>query len=55
MDLSTLTYKDGNVSLGLDQYVPMVNLNANKEKPVKKSDMDQLEKYADRLYAAHGC
>ena len=50
MALSTLTYKDGNVA-GLDQYVPMVNLNANKEKPVKKSDIDQLEKYADRLYA----
>ena len=35
MPLSTLTYKDGNVGPGLDQYVPMVNLNANKEKPVK--------------------
>ena len=32
----------------------MVNLNANKEKPVKKSDIDQLEKYADRLYATTG-
>ena len=52
--LSTLSYKDGNVGPGLDQYVPMVNLNANKEKPIKKSDIDQLEKYADRLYAAIG-
>ena len=32
--LSTLSYKDGNVGPGLDQYVPMVNLNANKEKQV---------------------
>ena len=52
--LSTLSYKDGNVGPGLDQYVPMVDLNAQSEKPIKKSDIDQLEKYADRLYAAIG-
>ncbi len=37
---------------GLGQYDPIANLNAQSEKEVKKSDLDQIEKYADRLFAS---
>ena len=37
---------------GLDQYIPVADLNAQSEKEVKKSDLDQIEKYADRLFAS---
>ncbi len=37
---------------GLDQYVPIADLNAQSEKEIKKSDLDQIEKYADRLFAS---
>ena len=52
--LSNLSYKDGNVGPGLDTYVPMVDLNAQSEKPIKKTDLDQIERYADRLFASLG-
>ncbi len=39
---------------GMGQYVPMVDLNAQSEKEIKKSDLDQVEKYADRLFASLG-
>ena len=51
-------YRDGSYLLGpgMGQYVPIANLNlrAQKEKEVKKSDIDQLERYADRLFASLG-
>jgi len=37
---------------GLGQYDPVADLNAQSEKEVKKSDLDQIEKYADRLFAS---
>ena len=39
---------------GMGQYVPMVDLNAQSEKEIKKSDLDQVEKYADRIFASLG-
>ena len=39
---------------GMGQYVPRVDLNAQSEKEIKKSDLDQVEKYADRLFASLG-
>jgi len=37
---------------GLDTMHPIVNLQAQKQ--ITKTDLDQLEKYADRLFAAVG-
>ena len=37
---------------GLDTMRPIVNLHAQKE--ITKTDLDQLERYADRLFAAVG-
>ena len=37
---------------GLDTMRPIINLTAGKE--ITKSDLDQLEKYADRLFGAVG-
>ena len=37
---------------GMGQYDPIADLNAQSEKEVKKSDLDQIEKYADRLFAS---
>ena len=39
---------------GIDMARPMADLNANAEKKITKSDLDQVEKYADRLFAALG-
>ena len=33
---------------------PAIGYQINHKKPIKKSDLDQLEKYADRLFAAVG-
>jgi len=50
------TYATGGASTGpgMGQYVPMANLNAADEKEIKKSDLDQVEKYADRIFASLG-
>ena len=40
------------VTAGLGTMNPIVNLNAQKE--ITKTDLDQLEKYADRLFGAVG-
>jgi hypothetical protein len=47
-----LTYLDEN-SFGpaLDKMYPMGDLNAADEKEVKKSDLDQIEKYADKIFS----
>ena len=45
-------YGGSSTGPGLDQYVPMADLNAQSEKEIKKSDLDQIEKYADRLFAS---
>ena len=47
-------YRDGSSLLGpgMGQYDPHADLNAQSEKEVKKSDLDQIEKYADRLFAS---
>ena len=37
---------------GMGQYMPVANLNAADEKEIKKSDLDQIEKYADRIFAS---
>ena len=50
-----LTYLDEN-SFGpaLDKMHPVGDLNAADEKEVKKSDLDQIEKYADKIFASLG-
>ena len=50
------TYATGGASTGpgLGQYVGMADLNAADEKEIKKSDLDQVEKYADRIFASLG-
>ena len=61
------TYATGGASTGpgMGQYVPIADLNAQKtmlgpkkaigtQKELKKSDLDQIEKYADRLFASIG-
>ena len=54
--LDTYPYGGASVGPGMGQYVPIADLNlrAQKEKEVKKSDIDQLEKYADRLFGSVG-
>ena len=54
--LDTYPYGGASVGPGMGQYVPIANLNlrAQKEKEVKKSDIDQLERYADRLFGSVG-
>ena len=49
-------YATGGSSIGpgMGQYVPMADLNAADEKEIKKSDLDQVEKYADRIFASLG-
>ena len=37
---------------GMGQYMPVANLNAADEKEITKSDLDQIEKYADRIFAS---
>ena len=39
---------------GMGQYEPIADLNADAKKKVKKSDLDQIERYADRIFAAVG-
>ena len=39
---------------GMGQYEPIADLNADAKKQIKKSDLDQIEKYADRIFAAVG-
>ena len=60
------SYGGSSVGPGMDQYVPVADLNAKKQflgrvkglnldgnnKQIKKSDLDQLEKYADRLFGS---
>ena len=50
------TYATGGASTGpgMGQYVPVADLNAQSEKQLKKSDLDQVEKYADRIFASLG-
>ena len=50
------TYATGGASTGpgMGQYVPIADLNAQSEKEIKKSDLDQVEKYADRIFASLG-
>ena len=58
-------YRDGSSLLGpgMGQYDPIADLNAQREllgklqvrgnfKPITKSDLDQIERYADRLFGA---
>ena len=54
--LSPFFYQYGGSVLGpgMGQYQPTADLNAQKEREVKKSDLDQLERYADRLFASLG-
>ena len=54
--LNTHPYGGASVGPGMDQYSPVADLNlrAQKEKEVKQSDIDQLEKYADRIFGAVG-
>jgi len=47
-------YGGSSIGPGLSQYVPIADLNAQSEKQVKKSDLDQIEKYADRIFASLG-
>ena len=47
-------YGGSSIGPGLDQYVPVADLNAQSQKEIKKSDLDQIEKYADRLFASLG-
>ena len=37
---------------GIDMARPIADLNASAEKKISKSDLDQVEKYADNLFAA---
>ena len=39
---------------GMGQYEPIADLNTDEKKKVKKSDLDQIERYADRVFAAVG-
>jgi hypothetical protein len=50
------SYATGGASTGpgMGQYVPVADLNAQSEKELKKSDLDQVEKYADRIFASLG-
>ena len=47
-------YGGSNIGPGLDQFIPVADLNAQSQKEIKKSDLDQVEKYADRLFASLG-
>ena len=47
-------YGGSSIGPGLDQYVPVADLNAQSQKEIKKSDLDQIEKYADRIFASLG-
>ena len=57
-DVVNPAYAVGGASIGpgMGQYLPTADLNlrAQREKEVKKSDIDQLEKYADKLFGAVG-
>jgi len=48
------SYGGSSTGPGMDQYVPVADLNAQSEKELKKSDLDQVEKYADRIFASLG-
>ena len=47
-------YGGSSLGPGMGQYVPVADLNAQSEKELKKSDLDQVEKYADRIFASLG-
>ena len=57
-DVVNPAYAVGGASVGpgMGQYLPTADLNlrAQKQKEVKKSDIDQLERYADKLFKAVG-
>jgi hypothetical protein len=48
------SYGGSSTGPGMGQYVPVADLNAQSEKELKKSDLDQVEKYADRIFASLG-
>ena len=54
MDTLSPHFSQGGSSTGpgMGQYMPVANLNAADEKEIKKSDLDQIEKYADRIFAS---
>ena len=47
-----LAYEPSGRSQAYGLYEPIADLNANNEKKVTQSDINQLEKYADRLFAS---
>ena len=47
-------YGGSSIGPGMGQYEPIADLNADEKKEVKKSDLDQIEKYADRIFDAVG-
>ena len=47
-----LAYEPSGRSQAYGLYEPIADLNASKEKKVTQSDINQLEKYADRLFAS---
>tara|TARA_E500000318_G_scaffold49037_1_gene46123 strand:- start:3561 stop:4040 length:480 start_codon:yes stop_codon:yes gene_type:complete len=49
-----LAYEPSGRAQAYGLYQPVADLNANAEKPVRQSDIDQLERYADRLFKAVG-
>ena len=48
------SYGGGSKGPGMGQYEPIADLSAEVKKEVKKSDLDQIERYADRVFAAVG-
>ena len=62
------SYGGGSTGPGMGQYEPIVDLNAKKEflgqvkslnlkgdtKKIKKSDLDQIERYADKIFGVVG-
>jgi len=47
-------YGGGSTGPSMGQYEPIADLSAEVKKEVKKSDLDQIERYADRVFAAVG-
>src|SRR5210317_992443 len=49
-----LTYHENAYGYSFGTMKPAADLNAQSEKEIKKSDLDQVEKYADRIFAKLG-
>jgi len=49
-----LTYHENAYGYSFGTMKPAADLNAQSEKEIKKSDLDQVEKYADRIFASLG-